>query len=300
MKTDEEVIILISTYNGEKYIQALLDSLYTQTYKNISIILRDDGSTDSTLDIVRKNSNISYETGNNIGYIKSFLQLIYNAPSADFYMLCDQDDIWLPDKVERAVCAIREKEGPAIYTSNVLLCDEKLRTQRRTSFVGCANIWQAFLYNNAVGCTMAFNKKLRERLTSISIKELNIGKVFSHDAWIHRVCFAIGGEGVFDENAYVLYRQHENNAIGCGSNQLDVWLRRLRKIKDRGIKKRLAQEIEERFGEAITRNAKSVIHQIAHYNDWSTIVKILKNRDIYTGNHALNIALAASFVFRLI
>ncbi|MBR4422455.1 MAG: glycosyltransferase, partial [Erysipelotrichaceae bacterium] len=102
-----KLIVLMSTYNGERYLQQQLDSLYAQTLKPDRIIVRDDGSTDQTMAILeanaREHKELSFSQGNNLGAGRSFWELIKTCEDADYYALCDQDDVWLPEKLERAV-----------------------------------------------------------------------------------------------------------------------------------------------------------------------------------------------------
>ena len=104
---NKEVVILISTYNGEKYLAEQLDSLLNQTYQNIKIFIRDDGSKDKTIDIIKeyqkKSEKIFLTEGKNIGFINSFFELLKLSNNADYYAYCDQDDVWMEDKIERAV-----------------------------------------------------------------------------------------------------------------------------------------------------------------------------------------------------
>ena len=108
-----KALVLLSTYNGENYIEELLDSLLGQTYP-IDILIRDDGSSDNTYNIVleyqKKYDNIYFISGENKGFVKSFTTLVCEKRVEHYQWIafCDQDDIWLPDKVERAVNALKK------------------------------------------------------------------------------------------------------------------------------------------------------------------------------------------------
>ena len=106
MKT---VNILLSAYNGEKFIAEQIESLLAQDYPAVTIHIRDDGSTDRTVEIVRQYTdrpNVKLYEGENVGYRKSFAWLLANCRDADYYAYCDQDDYWMPDKISRAVRAL--------------------------------------------------------------------------------------------------------------------------------------------------------------------------------------------------
>lgn len=103
----EKVIVLLASYNGEKYLRDQLDSLINQTYKNIDVYIRDDNSTDKTMDIINEYCGKSINginfikvdsLGRNLGYPDCFWEILKNVPRAKYYCFCDQDDYWLPEK----------------------------------------------------------------------------------------------------------------------------------------------------------------------------------------------------------
>ena len=100
----------MSTYNGERYLREQIDSILQQIDVEIELIIRDDGSNDGTVQIIEEYASkypcISYYCGDNVGVGKSFMELLKNAPTADYYAFSDQDDVWLKDKLIRAVKAI--------------------------------------------------------------------------------------------------------------------------------------------------------------------------------------------------
>ena len=121
MHTTPSVHILLASYNGGKYIREQLDSLLAQTYPNISIYIRDDGSTDNTVSIIQdyiagntssKKIVLLENGGVNLGCPASFYQILKECPPADYYAFCDQDDIWYPDKIKRAVKKLASAPQP--------------------------------------------------------------------------------------------------------------------------------------------------------------------------------------------
>ncbi len=112
---NKTVIILLSTYNGEKYIEEQLQSIFAQTHwPNCKLFVRDDGSKDGTVSVLKKYEKqgmLALECGENIGFVRSFFWLINNAPVADYYSFADQDDVWNADKVERAVKMLEDAEN---------------------------------------------------------------------------------------------------------------------------------------------------------------------------------------------
>ena len=109
---ENDVVVLMSTYNGEKYIKEQIDSIFAQTYQGrITILIRDDGSSDATKETVQALAksdlrDVVFIEGENCGPQKSFLNLIQSAPEASWYFFADQDDVWDDDKIEIAVNAM--------------------------------------------------------------------------------------------------------------------------------------------------------------------------------------------------
>ena len=101
-----KVIVLMSTYNGEQYIKEQIESILNQTYSNMELYIRDDGSKDQTVAILKKyeqDGKLHFSQGKNMGFINSFFEVMRTSGEADYYAWCDQDDVWLPEKIERAV-----------------------------------------------------------------------------------------------------------------------------------------------------------------------------------------------------
>lgn len=212
----EKVQILMSTYNGEKYLREQLDSLLKQTYPHIEILIRDDGSSDSTLNILkayeRKYDQIKVLEGNNIGVTESFFELLKKSDS-DYIAFCDQDDIWLAEKVERAVEKLQSIKGPALYCSNKILVDadakiiannkkDKLRPGFGNAVIECI----------CTGCTILMNRELTENI-KCHLPE----RAILHDWWCYLVACYVG-KVIFDEEAYILYRQHGENVVGLSNS----------------------------------------------------------------------------------
>lgn len=215
-----QVAVLMSTYNGEKYIREQIDSILSQIKVNVTLFIRDDGSTDSTVKIItqytEKYSNIRLLVGENIGVGNSFMQLLYSLTDEfDYYAFSDQDDIWLNEKLERAIEKISKNTVPTLYVSNQILVDKNGR-KLGMRYVQKPDLsyMQTLSNNKATGCTMLWNKALNDRLTDINARPSKIlldNRI--HDVWISAVAGLIG-EIVYDQNGYILYRQHENNVVG--------------------------------------------------------------------------------------
>ncbi|MFR4286062.1 MAG: glycosyltransferase family 2 protein [Enterococcus italicus] len=217
------VYILLSTFNGEKYLRKLLDSLLNQAYKDFQIIIRDDGSKDGTLKILGEYNNIYNNIdvyfSDNVGVKKSFFELITmvikNYPPGT-YFFCDQDDYWLPNKVEMALAKMNlANSGPVLYLSTLNIVDEKLEIIERTQkFDVCPN--SCIFENISTGCTNAINYDLAKLIVRNLPK---VSEIEMHDSWIYMVgCFF--GVVIYDSNSYIFYRQHSSNQVGMRKNNL--------------------------------------------------------------------------------
>jgi len=207
------VSICLATYNGEKYLKEQLDSIVKQTYKNIELIVQDDCSNDATLEILqayKEKLNITlYSNEKNLGYLQNFESLLHKT-NGDLIALCDQDDIWKPNKIALLVEHI--KDASLVY-SNSLLIDadgnslEKTLSQKlKNNFISSSTPLD-FLYDNCVSAhAMLFKKELLLTLFPFA-------QHIYFDAWIAANAANADGITYLDE-ALVLYRQHATNTLG--------------------------------------------------------------------------------------
>jgi glycosyltransferase involved in cell wall biosynthesis len=205
--------ILLSTYNGEAYLEELLDSILGQSYESIRVHIRDDGSTDSTVSILQryqaKDDRISVELGSNIGVQASFFSLLESvADSTGYFAFCDQDDIWDSQKLEVAVNRIQASERPdsALYFSRLSCVDSQNRHLYDTVIPRNPGVFNALVENSAIGCTCVFGNKLRS-----DFLQGNPTHMIMHDWWMY-LCAATTGDLIYDEVPRIRYRQHDNTA----------------------------------------------------------------------------------------
>ena len=219
------VVVLMSTYNGERFVIEQLRSILDQLPEGGYILVRDDGSHDGTVAAVEslRDPRIKVIPGPNLGFGKSFLTLLLAAApdDADLVMFSDQDDLWLPGKIERAARALLPlRDRPALYGSTQMLADQTLQPLHVTrrwpnppSFRG------ALAENMITGCTAALNAPAAQLLKRAGVAE----GVHFHDWWMYLVVSAFG-RVIFDPEPTLLYRQHGANQIGHGAGSLGRWL----------------------------------------------------------------------------
>lgn len=212
MEEQDKVQILLSAYNGEKYLREQIDSLLNQTYPNLEILIRDDGSTDRTGELLKEYeeqyANIRVFSEENIGLVGSFFRLL-ELSDADYVGFCDQDDVWMERKVERAVHALDGIEEPAMYCGNKMLVNSNLEEIGTSDADNIRpGFGNAVIENIATGCTILLNRKLAELIRQ-QIPEHAV----LHDWWCYLLA-AYHGRVIYDKTPYIYYRQHENNQVG--------------------------------------------------------------------------------------
>jgi len=243
--------VLLSSYNGERYITEQLNSLSSQTQTNWTIRLRDDGSSDRTWPIIevwqaKFADRMFSEKASNIGVIPSFFELIRQADEeSDYFCFCDQDDVWLPGKMERAIDRLAkvEKGVPAMVFTSTQLADIDLnllgiwpeKPLKDPSF------YNALYQNIAVGATVTFN---RAALQLIRSHMPDTNHVLMHDWWFY-LCISAFGEVLYDPEPSILYRQHGSNAVGGETSKLGKLKKKWASFrKHRGSHKLVAQARE--------------------------------------------------------
>lgn len=290
-----KVLVLLSTYNGEKYLQDQLDSLYCQTVF-VNILVRDDGSTDSTQEILEenaKNGKLTWYTGENLKPAKSFWDLVQNAPQADYYCFCDQDDVWFKDKVEKAIKNIEEVEDrnqPLLYCSNLVVTDDKLNPIKdlKKSNKVYTDFAHALIYSLAPGCTMVFNQKARNELIKY---DMNFEFEIIHD-WLAHKIVAMLGSVIYDNDASMFYRQHGNNVIGAKTSKF-VRLKRLLTSKE-CIRSNTAASLLKVYKSQLRTDKIELLQMVANYKNDKLLKKRLKKDKHFLTTKSNN------FVFNLL
>lgn len=220
------IMVLLSTYNGEKYIAGQLRSILDQLPASGTILVRDDGSHDCTAACVSAlgDPRITLQQGRNLGFGASFLSLLEQVPAdVDLVLFSDQDDVWLPGKIDRARAALHALGNvPGLYGSAQMLADQALRPLQVTpSWPRGPSLAGALVENIVTGCSAALNGAAVRLLQRAAAPP---GVCF-HDWWAYLVVSAFGIV-VHDNEPTLLYRQHGNNQIGHGAG----WLGRQRQI----------------------------------------------------------------------
>ncbi|MHC0052256.1 glycosyltransferase family 2 protein [Actibacterium sp. D379-3] len=222
MTHQPEVTILLATHNGADLLGPQLDSFLAQTHRRWRLIASDDGSTDGTPDLLTSfakqnpDRDITLCRGPCRGFARNFMHLFAKAGvEAAFAALSDQDDVWLPGKLDRAIAALQAlpADRPALYCGRTWICDKALTPQGRSPLFRRPPCFEnALVQNIGGGNTMVLN---RAALALARAASAEAGAVVSHDWWLYQLVTGVGGHVVYDPEPMVLYRQHRRNLIGA-------------------------------------------------------------------------------------
>lgn len=276
------VLVLLSTYNGEKYLVELIESLIKQENVNVNILVRDDGSSDNTINLIKecqkKYKNIEMYEGNNIGYAKSFWNLINKCSEYDYYAFCDQDDFWLPQKLCKAIKNIEDNreydEQPILYTSNVIATDKNLVKIEREFFNGrILNKYETFQKSILPGCTFVFD------YNAIKVLKKYDGYMESHD-WLTYMIIRSFGKVIYDDKSYIYYRVHDYNTIGIESKfgKLKKKISRFFE-ENKNTRSNQAKDFYKNFGDMLDDDMKEQIEMLAFYKEnYKLKIKLFFNK----------------------
>ena len=253
----EKIDILMATYNGEKYLKEQIESILNQSYENINLIISDDCSNDNTKKILqeyeKKDKRIKvYYQKENLGYIKNF-EFLSKKIENEIYMLSDQDDVWLPQKVEKSY-ELLKKENADLVFGDLEVVDENLNTiypsfgdfmllnRKIKKYIKSYKL--NYLYNCVTGCTVMSKKKFIKQMMPFPFKS----KYVAHDHWL-AIMLSINGKVAYMQKKYIKYRQHGNNQIG--TNKISHKFNKLEQVRKLFIEVKLGV-----FGTYVENNEK--------------------------------------------
>lgn len=263
------VRVLLSTYNSERFLRPLLDSVLAQTHEPLELLVRDDGSRDSTPAILAEYAasnpgrmRVSIEA--NVGMVPSYFALLHaSGHDAEFTALCGHDDLWHPAKVARAVEMLRAGPGgePRLYTGRLHIVDEKggHLGHSRVPARGLS-FRNALVESVGAGCTMVLNAPARD----LVLECRDASRILWEDWWLYLVVSAFGSV-LYDTEPHIDYRRHGGNAVGSP----DAWsLERFRQawrlIVRQGFHDRLVHQatmLRDLYGARMPQHTRRVLDQ---------------------------------------
>lgn len=236
-----EVSIVLATYNGASYLEEQLDSVLANTFTDWTMEICDDGSNDRTLAIIEEYQKqypgkfFLHRNEQNLGVTTNFLEGAKRA-AGEYIMFCDQDDVWLPDKIEKTLKKLKEREAaigkktPIVVFTDAKLVDGVLRTISDSFFgyngldTSKTDLAHLLIENKVIGCTTMFNRAVADKI----IRFPTMARY--HDWWIALIA-ATFGEVTYLEEPTMLYRQHGNNVVGS-QNFFQYVMDRIKNIKE--------------------------------------------------------------------
>ena len=293
MIENKKIDILMATYNGEKYLVEQLDSIINQTYHNWNLLIRDDNSTDKTLEIIQnyhkkdKRIKILKDNKGNLGIVRNFEELLKSSES-EFIMFSDQDDIWVENKLDMYLKMIEKiKNKGFMIHSDAILFDKNKSNILKDTFIskkainkGLENVFFNYFVQ---GATILISKEIKNFILPFP-KE-----VYLHDRYIHLIS-ELFFERIFVNKALIYYRQHGDNQIGAKNTIRELLSKRYFDERDR----QLIKVIYNKYGSLLTEDKKKLIEEYFKITD---IEKNRFNRFLNLKKSKINIPLKKQISF---
>lgn len=263
MSDQPKIAVVMSTYNGAEHLKEQVDSVLKQKEVNLRLFVRDDGSKDDTVEILKNyesKNELVLISGGNLGVVGSFLEALAHVPQDyEYVALCDQDDVWHTDKLKRALDVLNAKDSsvPQVYASEYVFCDANMNPQGRSHLNQTGVDYAKMFYENMTsGNTMVFNCALLKLIV-----RAGRDRVYCHDWWISLVGAALG-ELTYDDYPCLEYRRTGSNASPTGSGGLNLlWYRIRTFFKGDGLEKTTEQlqKLNDCFGSMLTPQKRSLL-----------------------------------------
>ena len=317
----ERVDILVATCNGEKYVKEQIDSILNQTYENIRVIVSDDRSDDSTPKILKEIAKSDKRVILNLqkdrlGVINNFEFLLKQVKS-NFYMFSDQDDFWLPNKVEKMMERQKQENADLVF-GDLEVVNEKLETMYPSygdymllnrKIKKCINSYEYnYLYNCVTGCTILGKTSMLDKILPLP----NTSKYVLHDHWIG-IITGIYGKVAYVEETYIKYRQHGNNQVG--TDKISHKFKKFSDVRELFLKikieifqtfvdnnDRFPKEIQEKNTKALNYFKMLKNKKYFNFKNWNIFYDLYKNETFkyYIENFMVfNMPLLSSGIFKV-
>ncbi len=285
-----KVTVVMATYNGEEYLDEQLQSLIEQKNVQLEILIRDDGSSDRThqiLDKWQEEGKLKWYNGEHVNVQRGYYHLLTTASKSDspYYAFCDQDDVWDKNKLEIAIAALEKLPAivPALYYCGQRLVDQDLSFIANHTLNTKRSFPTRYVISDIAGCTAVFNRCLLDKLM-----EYEPSFMLMHDSWIFKVCLSLGGNIVIDEQCHISYRQHGNNVAGIGTGIRAKFIQIHKYIYKFEIQRQI-QELNKGYRDQMVPDYKKLTDAICDYQSNSDSQKLLLDKNyINFNNKGLN------------
>lgn len=263
----KKIAILLSTYNGEAFVDTQIASLLAQENVEVTIFARDDGSRDATPSILQQyavtHHNVHVTLGKNQGVIASFYSLLEVVnQDFDYYAFADQDDYWHPKKMISAVEMLQQYQPnqPLLYCSALEYVDSSLQHLGWSNLNFKPSFGNAIVENIITGCTAVFNLSLKQLAVEYRPKQ-----AVMHDWWLYLLATAFG-QVAYDAKSYIQYRQHNANVVGAAPNFISLWKRRLIVLCQRKpiLSAVQAEEFYRHYGQQLSKEKHEILQHFVN------------------------------------
>lgn len=270
-----KVLVLLSAYNGERYLQEQVESILKQEGVETFLLIRDDKSSDGTVELIKR-IQMRYpgriqlvEGRENIGCTRNFIELMRIASSSemwqvDYYAFSDQDDIWMPDKLLRSTTALSKMDAsrPLLFCGESVLTDSNMHEMSRAYMAYTFTFGSSLVMNSSGGHTQVFNKILLDEASRVDFCPYIL-----HDWWIYCVCMALSGQLCYEATPPLLYyRQHIHQCVGVRKKS---WMKRIKGglFQTSGMSSLLAKALYDGYKGKMSVENERLVRLVVRYKD---------------------------------
>ena len=297
---------MLSTYNGEKFLREQLDSLYAQEGVEIHILVRDDGSKDTTIKILeqyqQQYGRMTIHADENVGAAMSFHTLISYASKEvdkyDYFAYADQDDVWMSDKLVSAVKMLDRSEAKTkLYFCLPEVVDADLNILPAKRPFVANNLKGNIVTSHILGCTQVFNGHLL-RLVSMYLPNAQ-DRVPLHDGWTALVAYAFDADVIIDTAKHIKYRQHGNNVVGSDKSFIEVQKARFaRYFNGQSLKSGKCQLVLDVYSDFLgVKNKEILTNCVSYKKSFKTKMKMLFDSGYFQYDFTTNVGVFFMIVF---
>lgn len=264
----KKILVIMATYNGERYLSEQLDSIFGQKGVEVSILIRDDGSTDGThalLDKYQSEGKLKWYTGEHLNVSKGYFDLMKKAADydIDYIAFSDQDDVWDSDKLYVAAQSLNsvDEAVPALYYCGQRLVDGELNPIADHELNDRRTLTTRFVLSDFAGCTGVFNRALLNEVIKFEPEYM-----LMHDTWILKVCLCLGGRVFVDTKPHMNYRQHGGNTVGLGRS-LPAYIKQVRQYLNEYHVEAQMRELMRGYSDRMVPEFRELAEMICRYRE---------------------------------
>lgn len=280
-KAMKKILVIMPTYNGEKYLTEQLESIWHQQGVDVTVLVRDDGSKDGTqalLEQYQREGKLTWYTGAHLHVEKGVFDLMKRAQAydVDYISFADQDDVWDADKLLVATQFLDtvQDDTPALYYCGQRLVDGELNPIADHSLNDRRTLTTRFVLSDFAGCTGVFNKALLREVVSFEPDYM-----LMHDTWVLKVCLCLGGKVFMDPNPHMDYRQHGGNTVGLGRS-LPAYMKQVDQYLNVYHVEKQIRELVRGYGDRMVPKYRKLAKMICEYRENPAYKKKLLDRRV--------------------